>query len=201
MKKGKKYDENKTRWSLMPDREILQVLEVLEGGAKKYGVDNWQQVDDAKRRYIDALQRHWHAWKVGQKHDKESGLHHLAHVACNVLFLLWFDNQEHNKIYISGKMTGIENFNYYKFFEKEKELSKLGFDVVNPAYESLKLCHESKRWLKDVAKEEFMRNDLSILSGCDIIYMMTGWEDSPGAEEERERATELGLKIIYEESV
>jgi hypothetical protein len=62
-------------------------------GAAKYGDDNWREVE--AYRYLDALGRHL-AQASGvslqgepeSDSDPESGLLHLAHVACNALFLL-----------------------------------------------------------------------------------------------------------------
>ena len=76
---------------------LRAVAAVLTYGAVKYARDSWQTVPDAKRRYEDALDRHLNAWKSGEQRDEESGMLHLAHAACNALFLLWFEITE-NKI-------------------------------------------------------------------------------------------------------
>lgn len=91
--KGEKHDSGKRRFSLLPLECIQDVIDVLEFGARKYQVDNWQKVPDAKTRYFDAALRHIFAWKQGEKLDQESGIHHLAHAMCCLLFLLWFDKQ------------------------------------------------------------------------------------------------------------
>ena len=93
---GTKHDAEKPRWSLMPS-SIRFVIRVLEHGARKYSVDNWQAVENPRRRYFDALQRHAWAWFEGETHDPESGEHHLAHAVCCALFLIWFDEQESEK--------------------------------------------------------------------------------------------------------
>lgn len=89
---GKKHDSGKLRYSLLPSGTIKQIVEVLEHGAKKYDVNNWQNVSDSRTRYYNALMRHLEAWWNGEKLDPESGCHHLAHAGCCVLFLLWRDN-------------------------------------------------------------------------------------------------------------
>lgn len=94
MAEGKKFDQNKPRWSLIPEGTMSEVLEVLEHGAKKYGVDNWQHVEDGRRRYYDAAMRHLDAWRHGEKFDLESGDYHLAHAVCCLLFLIWIDDKE-----------------------------------------------------------------------------------------------------------
>ena len=91
---GVKYDTQKPRFSLLPLKPLMAVVEVLELGARKYAPDNWKKVENAQDRYFDALMRHMIAWKMGEKYDPETGLNHLAHAACSVLFMLWFDQQE-----------------------------------------------------------------------------------------------------------
>lgn len=88
---GKKHDGGKPRWSLLPAGTILQVVQVLELGAIKYDLNNWQQVPFARTRYYDALMRHVHCWWSGERTDPETGCHHLAHATCCLLFLLWLD--------------------------------------------------------------------------------------------------------------
>lgn len=92
-----KADDGKTKWSLIPFRELEQVAIVLENGAKKYKIDNWKKCDDVTR-YKDALMRHVIAYISGEKiddvNDGGDGLSHLAHAICNCLFLMYFDNEE-----------------------------------------------------------------------------------------------------------
>ena len=90
---GKKDDSHKLRWSLLPMGTVEQIIEVLEHGAKKYSVDNWQRVDNQRTRYYNALMRHMELWWNGEKKDKESGKSHLAHAACCILFLMWDDSK------------------------------------------------------------------------------------------------------------
>lgn len=86
---GLKYDEGKVRLDLIDPNFINGVGEVLTMGANKYGADNWQGLDDFEDRYYAAALRHLLAWRNGESIDKESGLHHLKHVATNIMFLLW----------------------------------------------------------------------------------------------------------------
>lgn len=90
---GRKDDSNKPRYSLLPTGTINQVVQVLEHGANKYEVGNWQRVPDSRNRYYDAAMRHIDAWWNGEKLDEESKLPHLAHAICCLLFLMWFDNK------------------------------------------------------------------------------------------------------------
>lgn len=88
---GRKFDQGKNRLSLIPVKCLNAIMHVLEFGALKYEVDNWQKVPDASNRYYDAAIRHLFAWREGESIDPESGHYHLAHAACCVIFMLWFD--------------------------------------------------------------------------------------------------------------
>lgn len=90
---GVKFDRGKLRFSLIPLGALREIVEVLEFGARKYAVDNWRVVPDARARYWDAAVRHLVAFREGEQLDPESGLHHLAHAGCCVLFLLALDQE------------------------------------------------------------------------------------------------------------
>jgi hypothetical protein len=90
---GRKFDGGKTRWELLPWREVEQVCEILTMGAVKYADNNWQNVRPVSR-YVGAAFRHLTAWINGEKLDPETGVNHLAHAICCLLFLLWHDNEE-----------------------------------------------------------------------------------------------------------
>ncbi len=88
---GRKDDQGKGRWDLLPWDAARQVVDVLTYGAKKYDPDNWRKVPDWSDRYFSAAMRHLVAWHGGQRNDPESGHHHLAHALCCILFLLSLD--------------------------------------------------------------------------------------------------------------
>lgn len=88
---GRKFDGGKLEYGLLPPLALEETVKVLTFGAQKYERDNWQKVPDSKRRYFDALQRHVWAWKQGEQFDTESGIHHLAHAMCCLMFLYEHD--------------------------------------------------------------------------------------------------------------
>ncbi len=88
---GRKDDREKLRFDLIPLAAERSVAAVLTYGAMKYAPDNWRHVPDARARYHAAARRHVSAWASGEHLDPESGLPHLAHAACCLLFLLEFD--------------------------------------------------------------------------------------------------------------
>lgn len=82
-----KADQGKVRPTLVPTSLVMAVAWVREYGCKKYkDPENWRKVEP--QRYRDALYRHFLAYLSGEKLDKESGLPHLWHMACNVAFLV-----------------------------------------------------------------------------------------------------------------
>lgn len=90
---GKKFDTGKDRWDLLPMGPVEDVVKILTFGAKKYGPNNWQQLEDAENRYYAAAMRHLAAWRRGEKIDPESTLPHLAHAMTNLVFLAWKDRE------------------------------------------------------------------------------------------------------------
>lgn len=85
---GKKFDTGKRRWDLAPMLDGFgQIVDVLTFGAEKYGDRNWEAGMGWSRCYAAAL-RHLTAWHAGEDSDSESGLSHLAHAGCCVVFLL-----------------------------------------------------------------------------------------------------------------
>lgn len=83
---GLKYDENKPRTDLLPTQALEGVAAVLGFGAKKYDTWNWAK-GMAYGRLIGAALRHIFAFARGEDNDKETGLSHLDHAACCILFL------------------------------------------------------------------------------------------------------------------
>lgn len=85
---GKKHDHGKPDWTLLPLASLEPVVRVLEHGAEKYGRENWRELPDFERRYLAAALRHLAAFQAGEIIDRDSGMPHLAHATCNLVFLL-----------------------------------------------------------------------------------------------------------------
>jgi len=87
-----KADSGKSMLSLVDPAFIKGTANVLTMGAIKYEVDNWKRCDDVQR-YKDALLRHIYDYLSGEKIDNESGMSHLYHASCNLMFLDYFDRE------------------------------------------------------------------------------------------------------------
>lgn len=88
-----KFDQEKSRVDLIPPEFILAVGDILRHGAKKYAPNDWKNLENAEDRYYGAAMRHLLEYRKGSKTDEESGLSHLAHAACNLAFLFYFEEQ------------------------------------------------------------------------------------------------------------
>ena len=82
-----RYDSEKPRMDLIPPEVLVALGKVLGFGAEKYEHRNWEKGLNWGR-ITGALLRHITAWMGGEDCDKESGLHHLHHAACNIAFLI-----------------------------------------------------------------------------------------------------------------
>ncbi len=85
-----KFDQEKMPMHLLSNEALLQTAAVLKFGANKYAEHNWRK-GFAWSRPLSAAMRHIHAFNAGEDKDPESGLSHLAHAACCIMFLLEFE--------------------------------------------------------------------------------------------------------------
>ena len=85
---GRKFDQGKLDYTLLPWDALTEIVKVLQHGAEKYARDNWLHVPNALERYEAAGMRHRIARLQGEEVDPESGYSHLAHEACCLLFQL-----------------------------------------------------------------------------------------------------------------
>ena len=95
------------------------------------------------------------------------------------------------KIYVAGKISGLEKKDIDEKFEKAKaDLISKGHSVfipsVLPAYD-------------DVPHEDYMHVCYAMIDICDAVYMLSDWQQSKGAKLERIYATTKGKVILYED--
>ncbi|WP_031524449.1 DUF4406 domain-containing protein [Siccibacter colletis] len=89
------------------------------------------------------------------------------------------------KIYIAGPMSGIQDFNRFEFNLAAARHHRNGHVALNPAI------------LPDgLSQAEYMDICLAMLRCADVIYLLSGWEESPGARAEKALAEKLELKVI-----
>ena len=104
------------------------------------------------------------------------------------------------KIFISGPMTGYENFNFDKFDKIAEKLRRAGVDVVNPA----DICRKYKKE-KVLADESvfdaMIAEQQEAEKTCAGILLLDGWEASKGVRLELKTALDGGADVFLEKDV
>lgn len=104
------------------------------------------------------------------------------------------------KVFVSGPMTGYEDFNFKKFDAVAGALSRAGVDVVNPVdicrkYKKEKVLADKSVFAKMVEEQQAAEKT------CSAILMLDGWEVSNGARLELDTALRNGLDVFLEKDV
>lgn len=128
------------------------------------------------------------------------------------------------RVYISGPMSGLEQFNFPAFRRAQNWLAARGYNPVNPveitslfggpeavdaSYRARKRLNQREcqyKTIEDRALDEqcaklfdnLMEADLAAVRSCDAIYMLVGWEKSVGAKRELVEAINNGLEVILQ---
>ncbi len=82
------FDGLKLPYELLPAKAIDEVVQVLDFGAKKYEPHGWRNLkQEDLSKLLGAALRHIFAYMRGEKEDIETGIDHLAHASCDLLFI------------------------------------------------------------------------------------------------------------------
>lgn len=84
-----KFDQGKPPMSLLSTTALVEIAKVLEFGKNKYGKNNYKS-GMLWSRVLDAPLRHIFAFIDKEDNDPESGISHIAHACCSLMFLLEF---------------------------------------------------------------------------------------------------------------
>ncbi len=97
------------------------------------------------------------------------------------------------KIYISGGITGLpKQTTKGNFANASEKIKKLGFDVCNPFRE---VRNGGYNWFVD------MSQCFELMSSCDAILMLDGWETSCGANIELAAMISQGKPAVTMENL
>lgn len=91
-------------------------------------------------------------------------------------------------VYVSGPMSGIQDYNYPAFHSAAAALRAEGLDVLNPAEQGL---IEGADW------DAYMRFNLAQMQRCTEIALLPGWSRSRGARLEKLVADGLGMRVRF----
>lgn len=94
------------------------------------------------------------------------------------------------KVYISGPMTGIKDFNHPAFNTMQAALEAAGLEAVNPTCLVTEKAEGEAHWKK------CMIADIVGLLDCDAIITLDGWHHSRGATLELVIARFLRMKFM-----
>lgn len=94
------------------------------------------------------------------------------------------------RLYLSGPMTGIPEFNFPAFHRAAASLRASGYEVINPA-ELDAADTGPMTW------EQYLRRDIGHLITCDGIALLPDYENSRGACLELSIAKQLGMEVMH----
>lgn len=93
------------------------------------------------------------------------------------------------KVYISGPITGVKGY-MKRFADAEADIAAAGYTPINPAKVNAMLPPE-------LTHADYMATSIAMLSICDVIYMLPGWQESRGCSIEFEYAYSNGITICF----
>ena len=104
------------------------------------------------------------------------------------------------RIYIAGPMRGYRNYNFPAFDAARDHLVGLGHEVTSPAdldrAAGFVTEHEGCVELTDAFSiHKALRQDLAVITSCDAVAFLPGWEASAGSLAERRVAMDVGCQL------
>lgn len=90
------------------------------------------------------------------------------------------------KLYVSGPMTGLPEYNVHAFRRASFELRQAGYLVLDPSAKGLIYGWTWKDYMHAALREMLL---------CDGVALLTGWQDSRGARIEVDLADKLEMEV------
>ena len=72
---------------------LSRVADVLQFGARKYGARNWEKGIAYSRCFSATIRHIFASYIEDERDDPEAGISHMAHAACEILFLMTFETR------------------------------------------------------------------------------------------------------------
>jgi len=102
-------------------------------------------------------------------------------------------------IYISGPMKNMTDGNMDAFDKAEKQLAKLGYDLLNPHKIGEELNLRFFEMGKVPTYEDYLKEDIiQMLAKCDALLVLPGWRNSKGSKLEIANALACGLDVFFD---
>ena len=90
--------------------------------------------------------------------------------------------------YLAGKVTGLPMADVKgKFHNFAAQLMSMGYHVVEP----IGVSDDTRTW------DDAVRTDIKKMLECDEVHLLPDWQDSKGAQLERDIALRLGMQVVY----
>jgi len=133
-----RFNSGKMPFSMLPLDALVEITRVYLIGGIKYERDNWLK-GMSWTDMIDCAERHFILWRMGLHRDPDTGCHHLALCAWNIIGLLVYElrglgTDDRTKLPID------ENFNWTDGPAKELKLG-----LSKEELEALRLKYEKAR--------------------------------------------------------
>ena len=91
-------------------------------------------------------------------------------------------------VYVAGKVTGLPQEEVKsKFNAISDQLKNMGYQVVKP----VNVSDYAREW------DDALKSDIRKMLECDELHMLPDWQESRGAQLERDIALRLGMQIVY----
>ena len=99
--------------------------------------------------------------------------------------------EKHMKVYIAGKITGLEKPDFLKkFYDSSKALRDQGHLTMSPATLALN---------EGFSHADYLHVCFAMIDVCDAVFVQKDWRDSPGAIMEVGCAKMEKKLIVYED--
>jgi hypothetical protein len=90
--------------------------------------------------------------------------------------------------YVAGKITGLPKAQVKdKFNMIATQLAGMGYQVVKP----VAVTDDTQTW------DDAVRSDIKKMLECDEVHLLPDWQESKGAQLERDIALRLGMEVVY----
>lgn len=106
-------------------------------------------------------------------------------------FILNDDETSKIRLYISGPMSGYEDFNFPAFNNLAADIrDNFNYvEVVNP----VDISKAVQELNPNALYEDYLREDFRELIDCDAVFLLEGWKDSGGCRKEVAVANALAI--------